>query len=278
MSDTYIDRYREQGFAVVKGVFSRSEIADMAAAFDEIYRDGIAAHPRSYRHGNVFYAVADDANLGRVIRMVQWPSYFNTVLDRVRLDRRVYDIVAPLIGPDVKQIINQLHWKPPGAAMVEFGYHQDSKSRRPREAYRDLAASYVQTGIAIDPHRADNGAMKVYPGSHLIGEVPYDPNRRTMHRAAQDDDLTALGLDPAKLVTLEMEPGDFALWHVYTIHGSGPNLSDIDRRLYINGYVTAANCDRGEWAFRGGKPCKLGDPVLVHYEQLHERPEPHYID
>ena len=52
----------------------------------------------------------------------------------------------------------------------------------------------------------------------------------------------------------------------------------MDLRTYRNGYVTAANCDRGEWAFRGGKPCQLGDPVLVHYEDLHARPEPHYVE
>ena len=39
----------------------------------------------------------------------------------------------------------------------------------------------------------------------------------------------------------------------------------------------ARDCDRGEWAFRGGAPVPLGrEPELVHYEALRERPEPHY--
>jgi hypothetical protein len=42
--------------------------------------------------------------------------------------------------------------------------------------------------------------------------------------------------------------------------------------------VVAENCDRGELAFQGGEPCPLGEPVLVHYEDLHTRPEPHYVD
>ena len=50
-------------------------------------------------------------------------------------------MLAPLIGPDLKQIINQMHWKPPGGEMVEFGFHQDARFRKPRHAYRDLAAS-----------------------------------------------------------------------------------------------------------------------------------------
>ena len=42
--------------------------------------------------------------------------------------------------------------------------------------------------------------------------------------------------------------------------------------------VTARNAERGAWAFRNGIPCPLGDPVLIHYEDLYDRPEPHYID
>ena len=49
--------------------------------------------------------------------------------------------------------------------------------------------------------------------------------------------------------------------------------------FYINGYVRAEDCDRGEWAFRNGEPVPFGPkPALVHYEELHERPEPHYVD
>ena len=90
--------------------------------------------------------------------------------------------------------------------------------------------------------------------------------------------LNPFELDPSNEIDLELNPGDVAIWHVFTIYGSGPNVSSTDRRLYINGYVTAENCDRGEWAFRDGAPCKLGEPVLVHYDDLHKRPESHFVD
>jgi hypothetical protein len=31
-------------------------------------------------------------------------------------------------------------------------------------------------------------------------------------------------------------------------------------------------------AFERGEPRPLGAPVLIHYEELFERPEPHYVD
>ena len=274
----HIAQFRACGYAVVRGVFDASEVAAMAAAFDRIHALALEKG-RSWRDRNLFLSVARDAALGPIVRYAQWPAWVDATLESVRRDSRIRDIVAPLIGDDLKQIINQLHWKPPGAAMAEFGFHQDSRSRRPREAYRDLGNSYIQTGIAVDPHTAANGAMVVCPGSHRLGELPYDPATRSMDVAMDTADLERLGVDPDDAALLTMAPGDVALWHVHTLHGSGPNRSEIDRRFYINGYVTAANCDRGEWAFRGGVPCPLtGEPQLVHYEALHTQPGPMFVD
>lgn len=278
MSDTHLEKYEKDGYAVAKGLFGTDEVSAMAQAFDRVYAEGMA-HQRSFRLQNVFFNISHDDSLGPIVRMVQWPSYFNKELERIRRDPRILEILEPLLGSNLKQIINQMHWKPPGAAMAEFGFHQDARSRRPREAYRDLAKSYIQTAIAIDPHRTENGAMVVCPGSHRLGDLPFDPDRPTMHVSMDTSDLAGLGVDPDAVVTLELDPGDLAFWSVHTLHGSGPNISTIDRRLYINGYVTAANCDRGEWAFRDGTPCPIsGEPALVHYEDLHKRPEPHYVD
>src|SRR3546814_1156313 len=120
--------------------------------------------------------------------------------------------------------------------------------------------------------------MTFYPGSHRLGEVEIHVVGSVMDRPMSGTDLRRAGLDPAGAVDLVLDPGDVALWNLYTIHGSRPNRATIDRRLYINGYVAAAQCDRGEWAFRDGKPCPLGEPALVHYEDLYTRPEPHYLD
>jgi ectoine hydroxylase-related dioxygenase (phytanoyl-CoA dioxygenase family) len=90
--------------------------------------------------------------------------------------------------------------------------------------------------------------------------------------------LSAVGLSEDNAIDVVLEPGDFAMWSPYLVHGSGTNSSNHKRRLYINGYVRADDCDRGEWAFRDGRPVPLGPkPALVHYEELYERPEPHYV-
>jgi hypothetical protein len=271
----HVATFRRDGFAIIRGLFEPDEIAAMAAATDQLHAEGVA-HGRSFRHGNLFYNVVPGAE--PLVRMAQWPSYHQPLLDRVRLDTRIAALLEPLIGGDLKQIINQVHWKAPGS-LGDFAWHQDSRSRRPASAYRNLESSYVQTGVAIDPHTPESGCMRFIPGSHLRGDLGMDCSKKALGNALTRDALTPVGLSDADAVDLRLEPGDFAMWSPYLVHGSGNNRSDHKRRLYINGYVRAGDCDRGEWAFRNGRPVPLGPkPVLVHYEALHDRPGPHYVD
>jgi ectoine hydroxylase-related dioxygenase (phytanoyl-CoA dioxygenase family) len=226
----------------------------------------------------LFYNVAREGAGEPLVRMVQWPSYHQRTLNAVRLDPRFVDLLEPLIGRDLKQIINQVHWKAPGS-LGDFAWHQDSRFRRPASAYRNLATAYVQTGLAIDPHTRESGCMRLIPRSHLAGELAIDSSELVLGTAMKDEPLQAVGLSAGDAVELLLEPGDLALWSPYLVHGSGTNSSDHKRRLYINGYVRASDCDRGEWAFRSGAPVPFGPrPALVHYDELEERPEPHYPD
>src|SRR5258708_3531524 len=189
-----IEHYRATGYGVLRGVFTADEIAELAAAFDHHWARGMALGA-SFRHGNLLYRIGEDARLGRTLRMVQWPSYQDALLARVRTDARFFALLQPLLGGEIKQIINQFHWKRPGS-VGEFAFHQDVRFPRPREAYRHLAESYVQTGIAIDGHDAESGAVKIYPASHRIAEVD-PPNAPTLiHPPITDYNLPPPGLHP----------------------------------------------------------------------------------
>jgi hypothetical protein len=271
-------QYLRDGYAIIRGFFNADEIGEIGAAVDQLYAEGVA-HGRSFRHGNLFYNVTSQSGAAEpLVRMVQWPSYHQPVLNRVRLDTRFAELLEPLIGSDLKQIINQVHWKAPGS-LGDFAWHQDSRSRRPASAYRNLATAYVQTGLAIDPHTPGSGGMRFIPRSHLRGDLGMDCSTKALGTAMTEDALEAVGLREDDAVDLVLEPGDLALWSPYLVHGSGRNASTHNRRFLINGYVLAADCDRGEWAFRAGRQVPLGPrQALVHYEELYERPGPHYID
>ncbi len=272
MTDALWRDYQDKGYAIVRGLFDPAEIAAIGAAVDAIHAAG-QAHGRSFRHGNLFFNIAGDPPQ---VRMVQWPAWASDILAAQRIDPRWLALLQPRIGSDIKQIINQLHWKAPGPA-GNFAWHQDSRSRRPASAFRNLGDSYVQTGLAIDPHNAQSGGLRVIPGSHRHADLGMVIAGEVLGGALDAAALRAVGLDPDAVVQLQLAPGDLALWSPYLVHASGPNLADHQRRFLINGYVRAGDCDRGEWAFRSGAPVPLGlQPRLVHYEALPDRPGPHY--
>lgn len=265
-----------KGYAIARGIFQRHDIRLLSSEFDRFYEKGLQ-YSGSFRHQNQLYVIREDLNLGRVLRYVQWPAYTSQIFSRFRTDVRILNLLRPLIGDTLKQIANQLSWKTPGTDQTTFAFHQDCRFRRPRRAYRDLETSYVQTAVAIDPHTPANGCLRVYPGSHRLGDLGLNIDRSVMEGGCDEQSLLHYGLDPANLVDLVLEPGDVALWTPFLVHGSGPNRSSLDRRFMINGYIRAEKCDLGEWAFIGGKPCQLMDPVPVQYEDLYSKPEPHYV-
>ena len=272
----YVSHYWREGYAIVRGLFDSAEVREIAAAADQIYAEGVA-HGRSFRHGNLFYNVAAGSADEPIVRMAQWPSYHQPVLNAVRLDHRMAELLQPAIGGNLKQIINQLHWKAPGS-LGDFAWHQDSKSRRPDWAFRNLATSYVQTGLALDPHTPESGCLRCIRRSHSRGDLRMNCSTHSLGEAMRDAALDDAGLSASDVVDVILEPGDLALWSPYLVHGSGTNRSSHKRRFYINGYVRAEDCDRGEWAFKEGRPVPFGpEQAIVHYEELRERPGPHYV-
>ena len=257
-------RLHEFGYTIVRSVFSPDEIGDLAAAVDRIYGRAIVHEegtPAAPGHPEAGFRTVEDPHLGRICRIATWPAYLEPVLDRIRVDRRMLAILEPLLGRSLKQITSQLHWKPAGAERVEFGYHQDIRFRRPRGAYRNTERCFLQTAIAVDPHRAESGAIRLYPKSHRLGDLGLGGEGPVLDQCLSESDLAARGLDPAALIDIELDPGDVALWGLFTVHGSGVNRADHNRRVYINGYVTAEDCDLGTWAFRDGEPCRLSSAV-----------------
>jgi ectoine hydroxylase-related dioxygenase (phytanoyl-CoA dioxygenase family) len=274
---SYEGHLREYGYAILRKAYSADDVAAIADEMDRLKELGLRYHS-SYRDRNILYVVRPHPKLGRHLRFIHWAAYISPVLERYRVHHRQLEILGPLLGNNLQQIANQTTWKTPGTDDTTFGFHQDARFRRPAASFRQLATSYVQTFLAVDPHSPDNGCLKVYPGSHKLGLLDLPADRSVIDEESSDTVLEECGLDPDKVVDVILDPGDVALWLPHTLHGSGPNRSSIDRRTYVNGYVTAANCDRGEWAFRNGEPCPLGEPVLIQYDDLHTRPEPHYIE
>lgn len=275
--ESFAREYREKGYAIVRRVFDSRDIALLASAFEEL-KAYASQFDSTYRDKNQLYVYqwGESTDRNKLLRFVKWPSYRFPVFERFRTDPRLLEIIRPLLGDNIKQITNQAAWKEPGDPRTSYGYHQDAYWRTPREAFRNLESSYLQTFIAVDPHTVENGCLSVIEGSHRKLEC-YRPKGNVLTSPFSSDDLSEYGLESFKQVNVLLEPGDVVIWGPYMFHGSDANRSTRDRRVYINGYVKAEDCDRGEYAFRNGRPVALGEPQLVDYDDLYTNPEPHYL-
>jgi len=268
-----------EGYAVVRGFLSSSEIAHVSAEADKMYQEGLKHHA-TYRDKNLLFEVLDDPKANRrVVLQAHWTAWLSPFMEQMRRSQKYLRVLEPFLGADIKQISHQIHWKPPGAKYTSYRFHQDARFREGNIKDFGYLQSTVTTGLAIDRQTVANGALRVIPRSHTLGYLGLSDDGPIMVGQTQDEELRRAGLDPSNIVTCEMEPGDLLLWTLFTVHGSAPNVSDYDRRFMINSYVRAGDSERGEWAFRGGISTPLGaEPQICKYEKLRERPGPFYIE
>jgi phytanoyl-CoA hydroxylase len=270
---------RREGYAIVRGFLSPSEIAEVGAETDKMYQEGLKHHA-TYRDKNLLFEVLDDPKAKRrVVLQAHWTAWLSPFMERMRRSEKYFAVLEPLLGADIKQISHQVHWKPPGAKYTSYRFHQDARFRQGNLKDFGYLQSAVTTGLAIDRQTIANGALRVMPKSHTLGYLGLSDDGPIMVGQTQDEELRRAGLDPANVVTCEMEPGDLLLWTLFTVHGSAPNVSDCDRRFMIMSYVRARDSERGEWTFRSGISTALGaEPQICKYEQLRERPGPFYVE
>jgi ectoine hydroxylase-related dioxygenase (phytanoyl-CoA dioxygenase family) len=267
------------GYSIIRGFLSPSETAQLSAEVDSLYQEGLRHHA-TYRDKNLLFEVLDDPKANRrVVLQAHWTAWLSPLMEQMRRSQNYFSVLEPFLGRDIKQISHQVHWKPPGAKYTSYRFHQDARFREGNVKDFGYLRSTVTTGLAIDRQTVENGALRVMPGSHRLGYLGLSDDGPIMVGQTQDEELRRAGLEPANMITCEMEPGDLLLWTLFTVHGSAPNVSDYDRRFMINSYVRAGDSERGEWAFRDGVSTPLGaEPQLCKYEQLRERPGPFYVE
>ncbi|MFN3643921.1 MAG: phytanoyl-CoA dioxygenase family protein [Gemmobacter sp.] len=270
------EQYREEGYAVIRGFLDPDEVAEVQAETRRIYAEGLTHHA-TYRHGNLCYEILPESAFGaRYMVQAYWIAWVSETFERLRRSPGYYALLGGLLGPDIRQIAQQIHWKPPGARLSGYRFHQDLRFRDKGEAAQ-VAEATVTTGLAIDRATRENGCLQVVPGSHRRGYLGLSDDGSIMKGATAEDELRAVGINPSDIVALEMQPGDLAVWGLLTVHGSAHNTSAHDRAFAISSYVRADATTRGEWAFRGGVSQPLGDaPVLCKYDKLFEAPGPLY--
>ena len=184
LSESQISQYREDGFLVLREVFSPREIEQLAA-------EAAALFERT--------ELMDKNNI-----RCRWKDHFETgecrfdcfdpvinigpVCARIARDPRLFDAVSALYGESACLFKDKLIFKPPGA--TGYALHQDYIS------WKSFPKTFLTLIVAIDPAGADHGVTEVFRGYHTQGNI--SPNDGKYHQLPDES------VDPSKGVSLEL--------------------------------------------------------------------------
>ena len=213
--------YREQGYAVVPGLFSRAESDRLRAHFDAMRRHRIADGTLHVGDG---IADADDP-LAAYPRLMH-PHRHDAVSRDWLLDPRLRRWLAALTGREPYAVQTMFYFKPPGARGQAL--HQDQYYLRVQPG------TCIAAWLAVDRCDRENGCLQVVPGTR---DTPVLCAQPADHGVSFTNVTVPL---PPRLAPEDviMEPGDVLFFNGQVIHGSLPNRSRTRfRRALIAHYV-----------------------------------------
>ncbi|MBC7271072.1 MAG: phytanoyl-CoA dioxygenase family protein [Streptomyces sp.] len=213
-------RFQEDGFTVVRALFTSGEIDALCAEFESLHSAGrpVPGHfePRPGPSTDPLAAYP----------RVMHPHEISDRARRVLLDPRLRAVLEVLLGEEVLAAQSMFYFKPPGARGQAL--HQDNFYLRVEPG------TCVAAWIACDVIDRANGGLEVVPGTHRMDL--FCPERADAEVSfAREYVPPPPGLSP---VPVDMSPGDVLFFNGSLVHGSQPNhTADRFRRSFIGHYV-----------------------------------------
>ncbi|MGI9597672.1 MAG: phytanoyl-CoA dioxygenase family protein [Acidimicrobiales bacterium] len=224
LTEEQLDHYRRRGYAIVREAIDPGSLGRLTDA-----ADAFADQARTLTGSTAVLELDDVAGAAvghGLIRRIKSPHFHHKAFARSLAQPALLDIVQQLLGPDIRWHHTKLNAKQPkGSGHVEW--HTDWGY------YPHTNADLLEVAIAIDPTTEANGCLWVLPGSHLGPALDHTEDGRFVGAVPPGS------FDRSQIEALELEPGDISLHHVRLLHGSGPNRTDQQRRLLLQGYAAA---------------------------------------
>ncbi len=228
LTDQQKEHFWDNGYLLVEDAVSEDLLEQMQTQFDA-WVDESKSHASPW--GATFdrrprFDVESGHNAERpALRRVNSPVEISQAYHDGMMSSRVPDVIAELIGPNIKYHHSKINSKLPGAA-TEVKWHQDFPFTP--HSNDDLITALV----FIDTVHNDNGPLEIAPGSHR-GEIHSLWDGDTFVAAVADD---VAEWCRSQSVSCTGPAGACCFMHTRLLHGSAPNRSDQPRTLFISVY------------------------------------------
>ncbi len=224
------DHYDVNGYVDVPSLLSPTQVAELQQRTLDIASGKIADYPV----GDIqLEPTAAGVQTATTVRKLNHCATNDPLFLRYAKLPPILDIVARLIGPDVKLYDSQLFMKPPGG--VDKPYHQDSPY------FPIQPMDLVTCWIALDATTRENGCLWVIPGSHRLGPLPH--SEPWIVGELQDMRIPDTAFDRSTETPILLAAGDASFHHSLLLHMSHPNRTATPRRGLAFHYMNA----RSRW-------------------------------
>lgn len=214
-------RFDEQGFVIVPGLFSSEEVSILSryARADQALKQ--RATSRADAQGGTTTLSLDnevqDDLYGAIVR-----------------SQRIVANMAIFLDDEVYHYHHKMMLKEPrvGGAWEwhqDYGYWYN---------YGCLYPSMASCYVAVDPANKANGCLQVIPSSHKIGRIDHG---KVGGQTGADMERVEVALQRLGLLYVEMQPGDGLFFHGNLLHRSDQNTSEHPRWALISCYNTKGN-------------------------------------
>lgn len=214
--------FNESGYWVSPKIFSDEQLGQVIEAQEKIYRGQFETGREPICNW------IEGKDNPRSLRKTDNSHWSDMTLRALVLDPTIGNIAAKLMHADTIRLWHdQLLYKPgrgPGKETANVGWHQDY-------TYWQCCQepSLITAWVAFTDVDLSNGCMQVVPRSHKWGLVNVN-NFFEQNLEKQQQEMIVPENEKFMTVPLAMKAGQVSFHHALTIHGSGPNSTDMPRR------------------------------------------------
>jgi hypothetical protein len=203
---------QEQGFVVIPGPVASAEMDELSRAYDATEAS----------------ATADDIKIGSTTTRVRDFVNRGPEVDALYVFPPLLDACCRVIAQPFK--LSSLHSRTLRPAMPNQNLHVDVR----RESADWPLLGFI---FMVDEFRADNGATRFIPGSHLWPAVP-------------EDSMSDLQADVPVQVLACGSAGSLLIFHGSTWHGHAANVSSKPRRSLQGAFIPRNGSAATNWSAR----------------------------